>query len=199
MARRYPRLESYLSGLPAGLASYPECLTKASLSLTLIEGMPSPVPDPGDLPEPAARYVARPPTGMWIPEVEMVALSLTIADHYDMSDAQYLEWLKGANRSFFQSLMYRAVMSFLSPAAIIPKATARWSAVHRGSELRAEFVGPRDVDIVLVFPPRLFAGLALQQLAAVFEAVFEHTRGRNPEVVLADVTETRGVYHARWD
>ena len=199
MTRRYPRLESYLAGLPVGLASYPQCLTKASLPLTLLEGIPLPRPDPGEVPEPAARYLSRPPAAMWVPEVEAMALSITIADHFDMSDAQYLEWLKDQNRTYLNSLMYRAVFAFLSPAHIVPKAAARWSAVHRGSELTVQFAGERDVDITLTFPPGLFAGIVLQHLTAVFDVVLERSNARHGEVVLAEVSPTRGVYHARWE
>ncbi len=196
---RYPRLSAYLAALPAGLGSYPECQVKTSLSLTHLEGMPLPRPDPSQVPEPLSRYLARPPSSMWMPEVEARALSIAVADHFRMTDAQYLGWVKAQNRTFFRSLMYRSVMSFISPSWIIPKATARWAAVHRGSVLAAEFVGPTDVDVVLTFPPHLFAGLALQQLVAVFEAVFEHSNARNPKVTLATVDETRAVYRAHWD
>ncbi len=198
-AKRYPRLNAYLAGLPQGLASYPECTSKASLPLMLIKGMPAPAPRPEDVPEPLATYLARPPSGMWVPEVEAMAVSLAIADHYRMTENQHLQWLKSQNRGFFSSLMYRAVMSFFSPAALIPKGTARWAAVHRGSTLRAEVVGEKDVDVFLDFPPSLFPRVALQQLTAVFEAALENSNARSSEVVLVEAGETRGLFHARWD
>jgi hypothetical protein len=165
----------------------------------LIKGMPSPAPRPEDVPEPLRRYLMKPPSGMWVPEVEAMAVSLAIADHFRMTEAHYLEWLKNQNRSFFASLMYRAVMSFFSPASLIPKAPQRWAAVHRGSTLSVTTVGPRDLDVFLDFPPRLFATSALQQLTAVFEAALENSNARESEVVLAEVTDTRGVFHARWE
>lgn len=199
IAQRHPRVDAYLGGLPAGLASYPECLSKASLPLTLLEGLPDPRPSPFDLPEPARRYLLDPPSRLWVPEVEAMAISLIIADHYEMTDAQYLAWLKVRNLSFLNSLMYRAVMSFLSPAHIVPKAATRWAAVHRGSDLVVNFVGPRDVDMVLTFPPRLFAPILLEHFTAVFEAVLERTNACGGEVLLAEASDTRGVYHARWE
>lgn len=197
--KRYPRFARYVAGLPDGLASYPQCMTKASLPLMLVKGMPAPLPRAEDVPDPLRRYLARPPSGMWVPEVEGMAVSLAIADHYRMTEVQHLEWLKSQNRSFFSSLMYRAVMSFFSPAALLPKAPDRWAAVHRGSKLSAVAVGPRDVDAVLEFPPRLFPMIALQQLTAVFEAALEQSNAHESEVVLAEVTDTRGVFHARWE
>ncbi len=198
-AKRYPRLAAYLDGLPQGLASYPQCTSKASLPLMLTKGMPAPTPRPQDVPEPLRRYLLSPPSGMWVPEVESMAISLAIADQYRMTENQHLSWLKSQNRGFFSSLMYRAVMSFFSPAALIPKSPARWAAVHRGSALSATFVGPNDVDVFLDFPPRLFPRIALQQLTAVFEAALENSNARASEVMLVDVTDTRGTFHARWE
>jgi hypothetical protein len=197
-AHRYPRLSAYLAALPAGLDSYPDCQAKTSLTMTVLEGMPKPRPDPSEVPEPLSRYLARPPSGMWMPEVEARAIPLAIADHYLMTDKQYMAWLKAQNRSFFGSLMYRAVMSFVSPLTIAPKASARWAAVHRGSSLNAEIVGPREVVLTLTFPPYLFAGLALQQVSAVLQGLLEHAKTPNPEVSLVEVSATRGVYRARW-
>lgn len=196
--KRYPRFTRYVAGLPNGLASYPECTSKASLPLMLVKGMPAPVPRPEDVPEPLRHFLAKPPSGMWVPEVEAMAISLIIADHYRMTEHQHLDWLKSQNRSFLSSLMYRAVMSLFSPAALIPKAPDRWAAVHRGSKLTANFVGPRDIDIILEFPPRLFATIALQQLTAVFEAALENSNAHASECVLVEVTDTRGLFHARW-
>ncbi len=196
--RRYPRFTRYVAGLPNGLASYPQCTSKASLPLMLVKGMPAPLPRPEDVPDPLRRYLVSPPSGMWVPEAESMALSLLIADHYRMTEVQHLEWLKNQNRSFFSSLMYRAVMSFFSPSALASKAADRWAAVHRGSTLTIHMVGPRDVDAVLEFPPRLFPMIALQQLTAVFEAALENSKARDSEVVVAELTDTRGVFHARW-
>ncbi len=199
VAKRYPRFTSYVGGLPQGLDSHHECTSKASLPLMLIKGMPAPPPRPEDVPDPLHRFLVDPPSGMWVPEVEAMAISLLIADHYRMTENQHLQWLKSQNRGFFSSLMYRAVMSFFSPAALIPKATARWAAVHRGSTLSATFVGPNDVDVFLDFPTRLFPRIALEQLTAVFEAALENSNARTSEVILVEVTDTRGTFHARWD
>lgn len=197
-AKRYPRFARYVSGLPNGLASYPHCTSKASLALMLVKGIPSPAPRLDDVPELLRGYLTNPPSGMWVPEVEAMAVSLIIADHYRMTEVQHLEWLKNQNRSFFSSLMYRAVMSFFSPASLVSKAPDRWAAVHRGSTLSLQPVGPCDVDAFLDFPSRLFPTIALQQLTAVFEAALDNSNAREGEVVLAEVTDTRGVFHARW-
>ena len=201
MAERYPRLVEYLASLPAGLASYPDCQAKTSLSLTMVEGLPEPRPalEKESLPEPLARFLRRPPTSMWSSEVESRALALSIADHYRMSNEAYLAWIKQQNRSYFGSLMYRAVMAFASPAALVAKAAARWAAVHRGSSLAAKVLGPGDAQATLTFPPFLFAGLALLQVKAVLEAGAEHTNARHPTVELEHVSPTSGVYRVRWE
>lgn len=198
LAERYPRLAAYVAGLPAGLDSHPECLAKASLCRALLDGMPAPLPAPSDLPDPAARLVAHPPAAMWMPEVQVMALALTIADQYRMSDGEYLGWLKQRNRSLFRTLMYRALFAFLSPASLAPKAAARWAAVHRGSELTCELVAPGLAELRLTFPPRLFAPLLLQSFTAVFQAAIEHSNARTCEVSLTEIADTTGLYVARW-
>jgi len=195
---RFPRLASYLESLPAGLASYPDCQARASLCVSLIEGMPSLPPTPDQVPEPMATYLARMPKGLWLPEVHVMAVSLTIADHFGMDDAAYLAWLEEVNRKYFSSLVLRVLMGFVSPAELAPRAPARWAAIHRGSTLTSEVIRPGEGRIELEFPPGLFAPILLQQFTAVFQAAFRHSRAKQAEVALVEASSTRGVYEARW-
>lgn len=197
-AGHFPRLAAYLDALPAGLASYPDCQARTSLCVSLVEGMPSPAPRPGQVPEPLARYLARMPKDLWLPEVHVMAVSLTIADHFEMDDAAYLGWLEEVNRKYFSSLVLRVLMGFVSPTELAPRAPARWSAIHRGSTLTSEVLRPGEGRIELEFPPGLFAPILLQHLTAVFQAAFRHSRAKQAEVSLVDSSPTRGVYEARW-
>jgi len=194
----YPRLSAYLRSLPDGIASYPECQAKASLCRTLIEGMPKPLPKISEVPEPVRDVFAKPPRGMWMPEVEVMALSLFIADHYRMTDEGYRRWLKTANRSLFQTLMYRALFSLISPAPLIVRGASRWAAVHKGSELDGRLVGPTEGEIQIRFPRNLFARPLLDHFTAVFEAAFEHCNARTCQVALVAADERRGCYRISW-
>jgi len=197
-AKRYPRLAAYLAGLPAGLGSYPDCLARTSLCAELIDGMPEPRPRPADLPEPAASILARRPRGLWMPEVHVMALSVTIADHYEFDDAAYLGWLHDVNLRYFSSLVLRVLMAFISPTELVARASARWLAVHQGSTLEARLTGPGSARVELTFPPGLFAPILLRHFTAVWQAIFEHSKAKECEVTLVEANELRGTYDARW-
>jgi hypothetical protein len=194
----YPRLAAYLRSLPHGIASYPECQAKASLCRTLLEAMPAPVPDVSHVPEPVRAIFTKPPRGMWMPEVEVMAFSLFIADHYAMTDDGFKRWLKKANRSLFRTIMFRALFALISPAALIPRGGVRWAAVHKGSELHGRIVGPTEAEVLIRFPPNLFVRSLLVHLAAVFEAALEHCNARSCEVALVHSDERRGCYRIFW-
>jgi len=195
---RYPRLHRYLAGLPAGEASHPDCLVRSSLCHALIEGMPGPAPDVAGVPPLIARILKNPPVQIWMPEVEVMALSLFIADRWQMTDAQAKQWLKRQNRSFFRSLMYRAVMAIVSPAALVPRAATRWSAVHRGSHLEARVIAPTQGEMVLRFPEHLYDRSLLYHFTAVFEAALENSNAMLGEVELVESDAVHGVYRFAW-
>lgn len=196
---KFPRLNAYLAGLPAGLASYPECQARTSLLSQFLEGMPAPAPSPEGVPEPLASVLRRRPRGLWMPEVHVMAVSLTIADHAGMDDDAYLRWLEELNRSYFRSLVLRVLFAFVSPAELVPRSPARWAAVHQGSTLTTESVSPNEARIILDFPSGLFAPVLLRHFTAVFQAALAHSNARDPVVTLEEASEVRGLYRARWD
>jgi hypothetical protein len=196
--QRYPRLTAYLAGLPEGLDSYPDCLARTSLCTELLDGMPSPHPRPKDLPEPTASILAKRPRGLWMSEVHVMAVSVTIADHFQFDDDAYLAWLHDTNLRYFSSLVLRVLMAFISPSELVARASARWSAVHQGSTLEARLTGPTSAHVELSFPPGLFAPILLRHFTAVWKAIFEHSKAKSCEVTLVDATDVHGVYEARW-
>jgi len=133
-----------------------------------------------------------------MPEVQVMAVSLTIADHFAMDDEAYLGWLQELNQSYFRSLVLRVLFAFISPAELVPRAAARWAAVHRGSTLSTESVSPQEARILLEFPPGLFAPILLRHFTAVFQAALAHSNAQEPVVTLVDASDVRGLYRARW-
>ncbi len=160
--------------------------------------MPAPPPTAAECPPPLDRILFEPSAAIWMPEVEVMAVSLFVADRYHMDDKRYRSWLKRANESFFKSLVFRALMALVSPGALVPRAGARWAAVHRGSELAGQILKERSAEFVLTFPPRLYDAKLLGYFVAVFDAAFEHCRARDCTVSLAQVEPTRAVYAIEW-
>jgi uncharacterized protein (TIGR02265 family) len=165
---------------------------------TLLAAMPAPRPVAAECPPPLDRILAEPYAASWMPEVEVMAVSLFIADHYGMDDGRYRSWLKRANRSFFKSVVFRALMALVSPRAFVPRAGARWAAVHRGSQLTGRMLSERSAEFVLTFPPRLYDAKLLGYFVAVFDAAFEHCNARNCVISLAKVEPTRAEYAIEW-
>ncbi len=197
LSDRYTRLSDYVGSLPDGLASYAKCQARASLCETLIAAMPAPRPAAADCPPPIDRILAKNATG-WMPEVEVMAVSLFIADHFRMSDGHYRIWLKRANESFYSSIVFRALMAFVSPSSVVPRAGARWAAVHKGSQLEGRILSQRSAELVLTFPPRLFDERLLSYFVSVWAAGFEHCKAREAKVSLAKVEPTRAEYAIEW-
>ncbi|MFL5274609.1 MAG: DUF2378 family protein [Anaeromyxobacteraceae bacterium] len=193
LAERYPRVAAYLESLPRGLASHPQCEARSSIVVHFLAGTER-------VDEPLPREVAQlltPPTTLWTPEVRLAATMLAVADQERWSDAQHQAWLLARNRELLSGIVYRALMAFLSPAALLEKAAARWSSLHRGTELDVERSGEREVVGRLSHPPRLFTAVA-PAYGAAFQAAIEHSRARTACVTEEDVTATCATYRARW-
>jgi len=193
LAERYPRLAAYLDALPRGLASHPHCEARGSIVVHLLAGaerVDRSVP-------PEVAELLTPPTTLWTSEVRLVATMLALADRERWSDAQHHAWLLARNRELLSGIVYRALMAFLSPAALFEKAATRWTSLHRGTELDVERSGDREVVGRLSYPPRLFTAVA-PLYGAAFQAAIENSRARTACVSVEDVTATCATYRARW-
>jgi hypothetical protein len=169
-ARSLPRMVAYLDQLPAGAASYPDCLAKASMLRRALAERPLAREHVEALAPGAARIVSCPPLdGEWVPDVWLASILLAIADAYGMSDEQYLDWMRELNTRMFNTI-FRLLMKVAPPDLIVRTASARWSVFHRGSTLTVVDSAPGRCAARLAFPVRLFHGLALRQFVAVFEA-----------------------------
>ena len=191
---RYSRLTRYLSRLEEGLASYPECVARSAVA----QGWLAAAPDAFSDTSPLVAALLERPRGPWSPEVVVHAMLLAIADRAAMTDAQFAAWSRAASREMYRGPLFRALMGFCSPQALLARAADRWSAMHRGTELSVAEDGPRRATLRLRFPPRLFAPLHLAGYAEAFAAAIEHSRAHLAIVEVAAPTETAATFVARW-
>jgi hypothetical protein len=194
MGSRFVRVQDYLEALPSGLASYPGCQARAGLAQTFVAAAPR----GREHLDPVVAELGRAPVRGWVPEVGFLATLLAVGDAAGMTDAQLLAWNRETNRALYRGIFLRALMALFSPAALVERAPARWSALHQGTSLSVNLDGPGRAIGVLAFPPRLYTPLLLQVYAGAFAAGFEHARGRDVTVELAEAREREARFLATW-
>jgi hypothetical protein len=194
IAQRYPRMAAYLKGLPEGEDSYPRCQVRTSLCVTQLNGMPIPHPAAASVPEPAARLLAGPLPTTWMPEVELMAMVHFIADHYQMDEPTQMRWMQEQNAKFYRTSMYSAAAMAVTPEFLIGQFSPRWAEVHRGSEITARLISPKEGELVLRFPPLLFDTRLLHLHGWAFENGIQHFNMPDAKVWLTDHDSVRGCY-----
>jgi hypothetical protein len=193
----FPSVTEYLSRLPAGHASHPQCQVRAALLRRALEERPLELRHVAALPAPVGRIVTCPPLdGEWLSDVWLACVVMAIHDAYGMDEPTYLAWLRALNVRMFDG-PYRTFMKLASAEQLIQRAPERWSFFHRGSSLEIVDVAPGRCTLHLTFPPYLFHGLALRQFAAVFEAALQMA-DPDARVEAAGGNEVRGVFVGTW-
>ncbi len=195
LGSRYRRLSEYLDRLPGGTAAYPECLARRGV----VEAVLSAVPRSED---PAPQLVAdllTMPRGPWIPEVVFNAAMLALADREGWTEIQILAWHRALNRRLFRGPVYRAVMAFFTPRALLEHGPSRWNAFHAGTTLEVSVEGDHGGSAVLRHPPHLFTPLLLRVYAEAFGAALENARATGRIAVeLVEAGESSARFVARW-
>jgi hypothetical protein len=191
-----PRFSRYLSGLPSGLDSHPECKAKGSVFRNLLDGVPC---DIAGLPGPLRRHMEEPPIASeWLPEAHLWGLAFAVADQGGMDDDRLHAWARERNRKLFEGPVYRTLMALVPPGTLFRFSANRWSAFHRGSSLEAGRVDDEGGRATLSFPAGLFDEQVLRFLSVVFRTALEASRARDPEVELLEATPTAGHFRVRW-
>jgi len=192
-----PRVAEYLAPLPAGVASYPQCVAKAALLRRALGQRPLSRDHVLALPKVLRELVTCPPLdGESVPDVWLAGVLLAIADAYEMRDEEYLDWIRDLNSTMFNTL-FRILMKVVSPEHLVRRAADRWKVFHSGSSLAIVELTRGRCVAHLTFPHLLFHGLALRQFAPVFEAAVQMSdpRGR---VELGACDATQAFFIAHW-
>lgn len=193
------RLEAYLSSLPGGLASHPECQAKGILVRMLASEEAYAGAGPR-LPEPFRRLVEEQPIGSeWIPEVHYEGLVYALADVCGQDDDAILAGVRARNRRMFDSPTYRILMVGSSPAALLRGAALRWANWHRGSTLEVEGIADDGVRVALRFPRGLFDGLHLRVFAESFLAALDLSKARSPRAEIIEAGAGFARYRLAWE
>jgi hypothetical protein len=193
---RFPRVASYLRKLPAGLASYPECTTKASLYRSALEDKP--LADAEYLPAPLVELAERSTlTSIWVPSVHVQALYIALCDAHALGLRDFARWSAESTGRLLGGPLYRMIAAIASPSALLQGAKFRWSAMHRGTELQ---VAPTSTGAVvtMTFPENLYGMLNLAGFAGGFEAILHHSHAKDASVEVVASSATSARFNATW-
>jgi hypothetical protein len=199
-ATRFPNITAYINSLPAGLDSYPDCAVKADVH----EDLANEFPDLKnyDLPEIMKQYVNGEHPSEWLPETVGNGLLLAVRDAFFNSDDAFLNWATTKTINLFNKPVYRLMMHVFSTSLIIMGAAKRWGNFHQGSSLHVKPVkkieGRSKTVATLTYPPHLFSGLIIPQVANVYLAVLKTNNAEDPQVVHKEKSDTEASFFVSW-
>ncbi|MEM9187542.1 MAG: hypothetical protein AAGF12_00100 [Myxococcota bacterium] len=193
----FPLLSAYLAGLPDGLASYPECQTKASIAHTFTDGHGFELRD--DLPDSMAEFVRSPPPGgVWTSAVLADAFFHLACDLFYPSEEATHRWCYRRTMRMAESSLYRALFRFSSPRTFFAMSARTSRIFHRGTTITAEELTPDRAVSRFAFPPHLRSRRKLLSNLALSEAMIRLTGGRDPVVTLLEAGPTHALFESRW-
>ena len=193
----FPRTSRYLSSLPRGWLSHPECECKAAIHREAIAHLPRPMPTEGLHPLLADYFQNPVPVSSWVPEVINSALFLAMADVFFPVEASFLSWIGGIAEDTFKSPMYRLLMIVASPNALAQGGARRWAAFHTGTEYETK-VGDGGTTTTLRFPEHTFDPLVVRGTLRAIQAAYRASGARDATVDIVDFSPTKVVYRSVW-
>ncbi|MCC6332626.1 MAG: hypothetical protein IT380_01405 [Myxococcales bacterium] len=191
-------MEQYLQGIPAGLASYPGQLQKASVVQQFMKEMPTYGLE-GQVPAPLEGLLSKTLSpSSWVPEVHATALLLAVRGLVYSSDEAFLSAALRANRRLLTGPLYRMLMMVVSPGFLLKNAAGRWSQFHQGMTLSVSFRGEGEAVLQLEYPPGLLPHLIARAYSTAFHAAVEAAGGKAVAVELAALEATQARFTCKW-
>jgi hypothetical protein len=192
-------VNKYLDALPNGVASYPECVVKASVLRNTLASRP--LGRDVELPAAVRAIVDDPPmVGEWIPEVHFNVVALAIREvHFNpRSLDDYLAWVFEQNHKLLGTPLYRVLFLLVSPERLLSGIEKRWSAFRRGSEIQIVNREKNTVQLRLRYPAFLHTTLSTHGMRVAFQAAMEHAGARQARVEAASTASTETVFTVTW-
>ncbi len=193
-----PLLTAYLESLPSGLESYPEYTQKASVYRQAFRRRYAAALTPV-LPAPLARLLTEPlPISAWLPEVHANALFVALYETLYSEEEPFLRDGRETGRKLFNGPLYKILMALTSPAVIVRRAKAGWTAMHRGIALDAQLAGDHAAAVRVTFPHQLVPRVVALTYASAFHAALEAAGGKRVVCALTTHTAEHALYDATW-
>ncbi|MGC4118616.1 MAG: hypothetical protein QM765_29470 [Myxococcales bacterium] len=197
---RFPRLAAYLSALPQGLASHPECQAKGAMVRQMVSDPPEGLPTDA-LPAEIRQVILSPPlNSQWVPDTWFFGALLVFADQRKLSARGYVDWMVDANRKLFKSPVYR-LLSLATPSILLSLGAATWGSTHRGTKLEVHGqTSGKSGSAVLSFPEGHYSHPdVLGAIQAGVQVAIELSNAKNPRLTVARTTPTTAEFTATWE
>lgn len=192
------RTRAYLSALPAGLSSYPQCCGKTSvwrniLELTDTTGLSE------QLPEELAVLLTPPLVhGSWLPVAHSFAGHLLLRDCLFTSDEAICDHFRRVDRQLLAGPLYRVLFAVASPSMMVHASDRRFGALFKGIAFRTESTGKDQVRIELTYPPALVPPLVGRLYLIAFEVAVELAGGEEVRGKLLQQRTDATHYELSW-
>ncbi|MEM9187745.1 MAG: hypothetical protein AAGF12_01115 [Myxococcota bacterium] len=195
---RFPRLAQYLGQLPDSLASYPECLSKAMLARSSIEGHDLSELDEGLPPAVRDAIWNPPPAGVWMSAVLTDAVFHAVCDRFYPSQKAIEEWSLRRTRTTSTNRVYRRLIGVAGPAVFLRIAEEFHNRlVQKGTVVRIE-VDKRESLIHVTHPPYLHNTTKHATNVPMLTSLLEIVGGKDVIVEMRISDPDRAQYRATW-
>jgi uncharacterized protein (TIGR02265 family) len=198
----YEHLEltrAYVADLPHGLASYPECRSKASIWKNILRWTDTDALSgrvPPDLTVFAAESLL---DAEWMSAAQSFAAHLALRDTLFSTDAALAEHFRMLDRKLLSGRLYRMLFALTSPERVVHAADQRFRAMFAGITLEARLVRPAGVEVSLRYPPRLLPPLVGTLYLVAFEVAVELAGASGVKSRVLEHGDTSARYELSWE
>ncbi len=193
------RTRAYVASLPQGLASYPECRSKASIWRNIRRGTET-GPLLGRVPPELTVFSAE---GLldttWISAVESFASHLALRDALFPSDAAMVDHFRMLDRQLLSGPLYRMLFAVATPMRVVHAADRRFKAMFEGITLSAHQEDDCRVSLSLRYPPQLLPPLVGCLYLVAFEVAVELAGAKAVKSRVSSHGDTAANYELTWD
>jgi hypothetical protein len=196
----FSTLEKYVTSLPDGLDSYPDCRATGATFRNLLSAVSLPL-DAG-LPAVLEKWIrAHPSENEWLPVVHLCALHAAVFDSmfaHESGMAAYVEWTFQRNKTMLAAPVYAPIVTAGSPELLLAAYRARWSVFYRGCTLDAISATKTSMTFRLSYPAYCWPEVSRLSLAAAFRAGLTLMNAQSLDVRSSEISPRASQFDLRW-
>ncbi|MEM9453619.1 MAG: serine/threonine-protein kinase [Myxococcota bacterium] len=198
---RFPRLRTYLEGLPDGASSHHECTMAARiLRLALAH---HPIDQTQMLPPAVATLLRSTLTDAeWIPEVHARIVLTVVRDlHFPAGPAGNDQWMRMLGR-IYQAVMSMGFFGFAMPSAnssrLLAASLRLWQGLHRGTLIEIEQAAKSRAVLYMEHPTGLLGGLGPPEVLSAVQAAMSMSRVEYTDARVLEAKPTSLRFELHW-